>query len=215
MGYIKAAFWIIIWAVVAGFLHYVLPQHDVVRITDTYEKRVNVGANAMFWAKGDAGSGDAGQASRDVFFIQAFQQDGAPMVYRNEDTGWGWPPYFKFDTSNLQAQAADLVSKKTDETIQWVKITHYGWRNEYFSIYPNATEVAPMADPNATIIPWFNIVFLTLVAAMIWALWVRWVRFRENRIDPAIEGLEDRWDEASDSVADAGGWLRGLFSRKS
>ncbi len=32
------------------------------------------------------------------------------MVYRNEDTGWGWPSYFKFDTANLQTEADDLSS---------------------------------------------------------------------------------------------------------
>ena len=46
------------------------------------------------------------------------------MVYRNEDTGWGWPPYFKFDTKNLQTEAADLISSK--EEPQWVILTHYG-----------------------------------------------------------------------------------------
>ena len=41
-----------------------------------------------------------------LFFIQTIKKNGKPMVYRNEDTGWGWPPYFKFDTANLQADAA-------------------------------------------------------------------------------------------------------------
>jgi len=29
-----------VWLIIAGFLHYTLPQVDIVRITDTYEKRI-------------------------------------------------------------------------------------------------------------------------------------------------------------------------------
>ena len=102
MVYIKWGFIAVFWTVVIAFLHYTLPQHDIVRITDTYEKRVNPGANTLFWTKADTG-GDPEATSRDVFFIQAFGTNDKPMIYRNEDTGWGWPPYFKFNTSNLQA----------------------------------------------------------------------------------------------------------------
>ncbi len=67
------------------------------------------------------------------------------MVYRNEDTGWGWPPYFKFDTTNLQAEAADLRS--TAAAPQWAIMTHYGWRNEFLSIFPNAIGIRAVDDP--------------------------------------------------------------------
>jgi hypothetical protein len=118
---------------------------------------------------------------RDVFFIQTFQTNDKPMIYRNEDTGWGWPPYFKFDTSNLQAEASDLISKKSAETAQWVAVRHYGWRNEFLSIYPNAVAIWPVAGPDARIIPWFNIVLLIVLAALFWAIRVRWKRFWEGR----------------------------------
>ncbi|MGR3586826.1 MAG: DUF1523 family protein, partial [Pseudooceanicola nanhaiensis] len=109
MRYVKWAFWITFWLLVAAFFHYTLPQHDIARITDTYERRIDFGENSIFWASPDVGS-DGTLNNRDVFFIQTVQPDGDVMVYRNEDTGWGWPPYFKFDTSNLQAEAADLRS---------------------------------------------------------------------------------------------------------
>lgn len=64
--------------------------------------------------------------NRDVQFIQAIRANGKPMVYRNEDTGWRWPPYFKFDTATLQTQADDLRS--TAEAPKWAVVTHYGWR---------------------------------------------------------------------------------------
>lgn len=135
MRYVKWSFWLTLVLVVFGFFHYTLPQHDIVRIADTYEKRIDFGANSIFWAAPDVGNATDG-ANRDVFFIQTIQPNGKPMVYRNEDTGFGWPPYFKLDTSNLQTEATDLKSDKAAP--QWVSITHYGWRNEFLSIYPNA-----------------------------------------------------------------------------
>ena len=193
MVYVKWGFIAAFWLLVAGVLHYTLPQHDVARITDTYEKRVDPGSNALFWANANAGS-DPTVENRDVFFIQTFRTDDAPMIYRNEDTGWGWPPYFKFDTSNLQAEASDLISKQNADTPQWVMIRHYGWRNEFFSIFPNAVSVWPVDSPDARVIPWFNIVLLTLLAAGFWAIRVRWRRFRETRINPVVDEWSDGWE---------------------
>jgi len=182
--YLKWTFWIVFWAVIAAFLHYTLPQHDVVRIADTYETRVNPGANSLFWA--DAATGEAtGLDGRDVFFIQALRPGGRPIVYRNEDTGWGWPPYFKFDTTNLQTKAADLRSTSQDP--RWVVVRHYGWRYELMSIFPNAVEAWEVEGPDHRIINWFNIVVLTLLAALSWGIWARWRRFRERRIDPWLD----------------------------
>ncbi len=192
MVYVKWVFWGVFWTLVIAFLHYTLPQHDVVRITDTYEKRVNPGDNSLFWSNADTGE-DPTATERDVFFIQTFRANDKPMIYRNEDTGWGWPPYFKFDTSNLQAEASDMMSKKNAETAQWVVVRHYGWRNELFSIYPNAVSIRAATGPDEQIIPWVKIVVLVLLAALFWAVRVRWIRFRERRIEPMV----DEWSEGA------------------
>ncbi len=190
MVYVKWGFILLFWLLVAGFLHYTLPQTDIVRITDTYEKRVDFGENALFWA--NQGTGEAeGTPNRDVFFIQTVRASGGVMVYRNEDTGWGWPPYFKFDTSNLQAEATDLRS--AEENPKWVALRHYGWRNEFMSIYPNAVGLWRVDGPDTRIIPWFNIILLTVLFAIFWAIRVRWKRFRKNRMDPAIDDWTDGW----------------------
>ncbi|MAZ25636.1 MAG: hypothetical protein CL868_00985 [Cytophagaceae bacterium] len=204
MRYVKWFVIIAFWVLVAGFLHYTLPQHDVARITDTYEKRIDPGENALFWANASTGE-NVNLTGRDVFFIQTRLNNDKVMVYRNEDTGWGWPPYFKFDTSNLQAEAADLRS--TAAAPQWVVIKHYGWRNEFLSVYPNVVSIRPVDGPDVRIIPWLNNVLLTLLVAASWAIWVRWRRFREARIDPVLEDVGDNLDEA-------GGRIRGLFRRK-
>jgi len=190
MVYVKWVFWTVIVLCVAGSLHYTLPQTDIARITDTYEKRIDFGENSIFWS--NQGTGDAENTpNRDIFFIQTVRTNGRVMVYRNEDTAWGWPPYFKFDTSNLQAEAADL--KSTAETPKWVAVRHYGWRNEFLSIFPNAIGVKQVEGPDVRFIPWFNIILLTVLFAIFWAIRVRWIRFRENRINPKIDEWTDGW----------------------
>ncbi|MDA7423238.1 DUF1523 family protein [Thalassococcus lentus] len=203
MTYVKWTVIVVFWACVFAFLHYTLPQHDIARVTDTYEKRVDPGENRWFWAQADVGS-DGTLQNRDVFFIQTRRANDSVMVFRNEDTGWSWPPYFKFDTSNLQAEAADLRS--TADAPQWVAIKHYGWRNELLSVFPNAISVRPVEGPEVRIIPWVNILILLTLAAVFWAIWVRWRRFRAARIDPALDAVGDKID-------DGGSWFKKRFGK--
>jgi hypothetical protein len=208
--YLKWLFWVCFWSVVVAVFHYTLPQRDIVRISDTYEKRIDFGENSIFWASPDVGNNTA-TPNRDVFFIQTVQaRNGRVMVYRNEDTGWGWPPYFKFDTANLQAEASDL--KSTVEAPKWAMIRHYGWRNEFFSIYPNAVEVWPVSGPDAPKgVAWINIAIIAGFLVVVLGIWVLWRRFRAARIDPVVEDLSESWDAAGDAVAEKRGritrWL--------
>ena len=201
--------WILIvafWTLILAFFHYTLPQRDIVRVSDTYEKRVDFGENSIFWAQADVGT-DETPANRDVFFIQTVRADGSVMVYRNEDTGWGWPPYFKFDTSNLQAESADI--KSTAEAPKWALLTHYGWRNEFLSVFPNAISIKPIAGPEVgKPIPWVNILLLIIVAAVFYGVWVRWRRFREARIDPTLEEWQDNLEAAGDTMSQRRGRIR-------
>ena len=202
MAIVKWVFWITFWVLVGGFFHYTLPQTDIVRVTDTYEKRIDFGENSIFWAAADVGS-DGTTVNRDVFFIQTRRAKGDVMVYRNEDTGWGWPPYFKFDTSNLQAEAAD--GKSTESAPEYYAIKHYGWRNEFLSIFPNAISVRKVAGPDASKgIAYLNIFILIVFFAIVWAIWVRWRRFRQARIDPTLEAMGD---DLAEKREDMSRWL--------
>ena len=90
-------------------------------------------------------------------------------------------------------------------------IRHYGWRNEFLSIYPNAVDVRRVDSPDVTIIPWTNIIILTLTALVFWAIYVRWRRFRRRRIDPMLEDVEEGFADASDAVKGTGSRMRGWF----
>ena len=114
---IKWGIRILLVPIVGLFLHYTLPQHDIVRITGTYNRLTTVGENSIFYATPDAGTGESA-VTRDIRFIEAVRPNGRVIVYRNEDTGWVWPPYFKYDSSNLQAEATNFVSPK--EKPEWV-----------------------------------------------------------------------------------------------
>ena len=205
MTYVKWTLIVVFWALVGAFLHYTLPQYDVARITDTYEKLIDFGENSLFWSQADSGT-DATLNNRDVFFIQTRQGDGSVMVYRNEDTAWGWPPYFKFDTSNLQAEANDMRSG-ADAPV-WVAIKHYGWRNEFLTIFPNAISVRVVEGPDVFIFSWTSLIILIAFFAVVWALWVRWRRFREARIDPVLEDIEEGLEATGDAIAERRGRFR-------
>ncbi|WP_108482866.1 DUF1523 family protein [Oceaniglobus ichthyenteri] len=198
MIYVKWTFWILLIVIVGGFLHYTLPQRDIVRIVNTEVRRVDVNENSWFWAQTDVGN-DPTTVNRDVRFIETIRPNGKPRVYRNEDTGWGWPPYFKLDSSNLQAEASDLISNR--DAPRWVALRHYGWRNEFLSIFPNAVGVRQVDGPDTRLIPWLNIsilVFLTLIILVIWRMLAQ---FRERSIDPFVADAGEAWDRV-DGYAD-------------
>lgn len=204
MRYVKWTFITAVLLFFVGLLHYTLPQHDIVRIVNTYEERQDLdGWTTVFWQ--GAGNGTDTQQTRDVQFIQAVFPDGDTMVYRNEDTGWGWPFYFKFDTANLYTEANDAISTKA--VPEWYSVTHYGWRNEILSIFPNAVAIKPVEGPDASIFPWFNVIFLTLLVIFILLIRRMWLQFRERTIDPLLENVDDAWDDRTSGI-------RGWFKRR-
>ena len=198
LGIVKWVITGLFWGLVLLMLYYTLPQRDVVYITGVEVKREDLGQNALFWASPP--SGTAAGTSRDVRFIDTVQPNGSVKVYRNEDTGWSWPPYFKVNAANLQAQARALSSTTADPN--WVMIRSYGWRVEFFTIYPNALALREVEGPEADIgLPWFNIIFLTSFALIVGALHVRWRRFKARRLDPVGEVIEDRMDMTGEAIS--------------
>jgi hypothetical protein len=221
MRYVKISFRVLVVLVIGSFLHYVLPQHDIAKITSTEIIRTDLsGWNRIFYAQADSGSAEL--STRDLRLINTQRQKAwlfgfipreaeGVMVYRNEDSGWIWPPYFKFDSADLQAEAAANVSPPGQE--RWVVITHYGWRNRFLSIYPNAVDIRPVEGPDVRIVPWFNIFFFVFLGLAILFLRAAWAQFRERMMDPALEKAGDRWDEIEAGAAEKRSSLKRWFAR--
>lgn len=194
----------------AVFLHYTLPQHDIVQVVGTENRRIDFGENSLFWASPD--SGTEKRSNRDVFFIQTKLANGSTMVYRNEDTGWDWPPYFKFDSQNLQAEAAGAISPNSDP--QYYAITHYGWRIKWFSIFPNAVALKPVAGPDAYVVPWVSVAILAMLAAACLGMLAVVRRFKRRFIQPKLDEAREFAEDGIEGLSAAGDAVAG-HARKS
>jgi len=203
---------IVLVLLAAAFLHYFLPSKDVVRIVGVDVKRMDVTSRELV----TEGEGSNSTRTRDVRFINGIWPSGKPRVYRNEDTGWGFPWYFKFDSGNLQAEAQDAAISQASGQ-RWFIVTHYGWRIEILSMFPNAISLKSAPGPDYSPVPWFNIVFLTFLAAFM--LTVRWfvLKLRRQHLDPVLDDIQENFDEAmtsaSDATDDVRSGLKGLYDR--
>ena len=191
MAYVKWGAILVVLGLIGAFFHHYLPSQDIVRIVRTETVRVDVDAT-------DA-QGNPTQVSRDQNRIYAFRPDGAERVYRNEDTGWGFPWYFKFDTANLAAAAEDAVSTKADP--RWYVVNHYGWRIPLLSMFPNAISMRPAESQEESLFPWFNVIFFVVLIVTI--LFIRRVLIilRQRHVDPVVDQLDQDLD-------DGAGWLK-------
>ena len=125
------------------WLHYLLPRYLVAEISGADSKRAEgiPLRETTVTAKGN-----------DIYFIYVVREDGSSGVLRNEDTGWGVPPYFKFDAADLQAKAQAMKGKK-------VQIGYYGWRNSFLGLFPNALSIREAKDGDPKTSWTRNIVF--------------------------------------------------------
>ena len=182
---LKAVLVIAAVALFAAFLHYSLPSRDIVRIVGTDVVRTDVVRRNT--------DGSEVTVTRDVRFIYTQWLGGGDRVYRNEDTSWGWPPYFKFDTANLAAQATDLIS--TADTPNWVVVRHYGWRIPVLSMFPNALSIRPASGPEESLWPWFNILFIALLVLAVLIVRRMLILLVTHHVDPVIEEFDRVIDE--------------------
>jgi hypothetical protein len=148
-------------------LDYFLPHHAVLRIVGSETRR-------------PFGSSKSDPATHDVFYIYAEDvETKKPRVFRNEDTGWGFPWYFKFNSGDLQAVAQSIAGERGTALF-----TYYGWRIQIFSAVPNVTNIKRAAPDEVPPMTWFNLGFTAVViGGGIWfTLWIRgiWNRRRQR-----------------------------------
>ncbi|CAM5776964.1 hypothetical protein LMIY3S_05798 [Labrys miyagiensis] len=179
----------------ACWLDQYLPRYDVVRIVGTDTKRLD--SSGYFDSEQP---GLQATNTRDVRFINTVYPSGALRVFRNEDTDWGFPWYYKFDSGNLMA-AAQAFQSNTDNP-KWVVIKSYGWRITYLTMFPNVLSIREASGADEYVVPWLRIfVFGGLAILLLW-LYFRLRRFKRERLDPVFDRIEDRMSAAADAVDD-------------
>ena len=82
------------------------------------------------------------------------------ILYRNEDTRFSFPFYFKFDSADIEARAQAFSNAK-----QLVEIKYYGWRNQFIDEFPNVISIRKldnMADQSHPILTYINNIILLI-----------------------------------------------------
>jgi hypothetical protein len=184
----------IVVLVVGLFLYYYLPSRDIVRISGTQVKYMD----SSGWFDSEVSSSANAVESRDVRFVNAVMPDGSIRVYRNENTDWGFPWYFKFDSGEIDGKAAAMVS--TPDRPVWVVVTHYGWRLPLLAQYPNVIHIRQATGPDELLIPWFNIAFLSVLGFILFWIGFRVWRFKQETVDPVLDRIDENLDSAADAI---------------
>jgi len=169
---LKIASWVLFGVGLIGiglFFDYYLPHTKYIEITGTEIKRMD--------GKPDDANPTV-KTSRDVRFIIGIDLDAnESVVFRNEDTGWGWPPYFKFNSGSLDAHAVNITAQQSKDI---VLVKYYGWRMGMFSMFPNAISLK-VVEKGHSHLPLFNIVFLVLLFGLVGFSYFRIRRWRKRR----------------------------------
>ncbi len=179
---VKISVGIVLLLVAGLFFHHILPRTVVVQVTGTDVKRVDKTGKVIEEWDESADIKKNAVHTYDVRFINSLMRKGKPMVFRNEDTGWGWPPYLKFNSADLTAEAQAFASAQKKS---WVLVKFYGWRINIFSMFPNAISLKEV-DREYTHIPLFNIVFFIVLIIVVFYLrsrvrkFVNWARGRKK-----------------------------------
>jgi len=154
----------------SAMLDFFLPEHAITTITGVEVKLADKDGPI-------SKQNPADQPVRDMYLIYTQHAIDDVRVYRNEDTGWGWPPYLKFNASDVQATARALENAR-----QPAYISSYGWRINMFSLYPNITSIRLAEADEGTWSAMRWLVFglwgiaLALLARLLW----RWTRQTEK-----------------------------------
>ncbi|TNH86167.1 hypothetical protein CF140_05570 [Aeromonas sobria] len=121
----------------ATWLDFYLPEHTIATITGVEVKRTD--KDGPISQKNPADG-----PTSDVYYIYTERPGEKIRVFRNEDTEWGWPFYFKFNAADVQAKAKSMEFEK-----RLAIITSYGWRVNMFSLFPNVTKIES-TEPDAS-----------------------------------------------------------------
>ncbi|QKG28449.1 DUF1523 family protein [Campylobacter sp. RM16187] len=140
--------------ILAIIVNYSFPHYETALITGGEVKRVD--KDGLI-----SGENPADGPTRDVYFIYTQEINGTKvMTYRNEDTGFGFPFYLKFNSADLQAMAQSFaISQKK------VQIKYYGWRITVLDKFRNAVSIKELKNSETGSNPIMSYIFYALIFA--------------------------------------------------
>lgn len=139
--------------VLIGAVNYAMPSYESTIITGMEVRRMDKDGLISKVNQPDG-------AVRDVYFLFAEQPESKKiMVYRNEDTGWGLPLYFKFNSADLQAKAQAYANEK-----QLVEVKYYGWRINWLNEFRNIVSIKQLNEGDSPSNPWFSYILYAFFA---------------------------------------------------
>ncbi len=123
-----------IFLVLMLLVSYCMPHYSAAVISGVEVKRMNENENTP-------NSKEVKTLARDVYFVQTYdpKDKKSVTVYRNEDTHFSFPFYFKFNSADISALAQSLVN-------QQVEVQYYGWRINLFNMFPNVIFLKPLKE---------------------------------------------------------------------
>lgn len=199
MTYFRLGVALVLFVLVGSFFHYSLPDRDIVQVVGTEVIRMDVETET------------GAMTTKDQPRINARWSDGHPSVYRNDDTDWSWPPYFKFDSANLQAKAQSYANVQGEK--KWVVIRHYGWRITFLSMFPNALSMRDAEGPDEQLIPWFNIVLILFLVITVLMIRRLMILLFDRHVAPVIDDIDTGIDDTADAISDRYRGIRGWFRK--
>ncbi|NTF18127.1 DUF1523 family protein [Agrobacterium rubi] len=188
------------------FLDYTLPRYDLVKINEISTRRFDEDGNYIRKATASTGP------TRDVEMIltkaasittdaegkeKVVVDPDHDIVYINEDTGWDWPPYFKFETANIQSNAAYI---KGLDGLAYIE--SYGWRIEFFSWFGNVLSITDY-EPGIRIINFVRYAVLAIWVGLLVGIWclIRWAKRRiAARVEAAAQAAKERADAFGNGI---------------
>lgn len=128
-----------------------LPHYSAAVISGVEVKRMNENENTP-------NNKEVKTLARDVYFVQTYdpKDQKSVTVYRNEDTRFGFPFYFKFNSADISALAQSLVN-------QQVEVQYYGWRINLFNMFPNVIFLKPLKESTDISKPIFSWILYALL----------------------------------------------------
>ncbi|WP_162972296.1 DUF1523 family protein [Helicobacter pylori] len=132
---------------------YCMPHYSAAVISGVEVKRMNENENTP-------NNKEVKTLARDVYFVQTYdpKDQKSVTVYRNEDTCFGFPFYFKFNSADISALAQSLVN-------QQVEVQYYGWRINLFNMFPNVIFLKPLKEGAEMSKPVFSWILYALLLA--------------------------------------------------